>query len=171
MPRHALRACRQKCLGEGAHLSRFLQYVRLCLGFRRRVLNEFVCPHEITRDGWSSNPMPPINRRQDAARLWVDAIDTHRLCLRRLAGNAYLWQPDRLAFLSQTNQGKRMKIAGLEGHEIATSDQARVRWQTKKRLSRIGVRLLRRKSAMLYLPHHRRWRQNRNPGCGGVLVW
>jgi hypothetical protein len=133
--------------------------------------NEFVCPHEITRDGWSSNPMPPINRRQDAARLWVDAIDTHRLCLRRLAGNAYLWQPDRLAFLSQTNQGKRMKIADFKGHEIATSDQARVRWQTKKRLSRIGVRLLRRKSATLYLPHHRRWRQNRNPGCGGVLVW
>jgi hypothetical protein len=56
-----------------------------------------------------------------------------------------------LFFHEQTKE-KRMKIVDLEGHEIATYEEARIGGKTKKRLSRIGICLLHRKSAAFYLP-------------------
>jgi hypothetical protein len=78
-----------------------------CLGFRRRVLMSLSVPTKSRAMRWSSNPMPPINRRQDAARLWVDTIDTQAFA-------CYAANPQCFTFLT-TADGDRIEIRAAEG--------------------------------------------------------
>jgi hypothetical protein len=73
-----------------------------------------------------------------------------------------------LFFHEQTKE-KRMKIVDLEGHEIATYEEARIGGKTKNDFLGLAFACY-TANPQRFTFLHRRWRQNRNPGGGGPLI-